>query len=249
MPAYKRSRSGTRVSRRRNFRSLRKRVVRRRYTRTKRGRVAPRYSFHRWVTSLTTGVNLTNCTYDTATSILLQTNGVSSCSTAFTFSLNDIPNVSEFISLFDQYLITGVMFQIKMITNPDALYIPSQSTNAALGFYPTIWYAPDHDDSATLTLAQIKEFDKARHKVLYPNRETNIMLRPTTLQQVYRTAATTGYACNFKRSWLDMAQTDIPHYGLKFVIDFEGLTMPATTDQRFQFKINAKFYFKCKNAR
>lgn len=204
--------------------------------------------FHRWVTALG-GMNVTNCTYDTSTSVLVQTNGVQTCQCAIEFKLSDVPNQSEFSNLFDQYIITGVMFQIKLTTNPDANYIPSQSTNGACNFYPTIWYVPDHDDSGTVTLPQIKEFEKVRHKVLYPNRETNIMLRPTTLQQIYNTATTAGYAVNRNREFLDMATPNIPHYGLKFVIDFEGVTMPSTTDQRYNFKINAKYFFKCKGVR
>lgn len=203
--------------------------------------------FHRWVTSLA-NMNVTNCTYDTSTSVLVQTNGVQTCQFALDFRLSDIPNQGEFSVLFDNYIITGVMFQIKLITNPDANYIPSQSTNGACNFYPTIWYVPDHDDNATVTLAQIKEFEKVRHKVLYPNRETNVMLRPTTLAGIYN-GVTTGYAVNKRRAWLDMANPSIPHYGLKCVIDFEGITMPATTDQRYNFKINAKYFFKCKGVR
>ena len=71
------------------------------------------------------------------------------------------------------------------------------------------------------------------------------MLRPTTLTQLYRSSTTTGYSENKKRSWLDMANPDIPHYGFKCVFDFEGLA-PAET---YRIKVNAKYYFKCKNTR
>lgn len=73
----------------------------------------------------------------------------------------------------------------------------------------------------------------------------NIMLRPTTLNNVFRTSTTVGFAENRRRQWLDIAQTDIPHYGLKAVIDFEGLEPVGS----FRFKINCKYFFKCKNVR
>jgi len=253
MPAYKRSRSGTRVSRpRKTYRSLRKRYTKRRMVRTKRGRVSPSYKFHRWVTALTSGVNVTNCTYDTAVSVIGANASVSTSSFSFSFALSDIPSLGEFTNLFDSYMITGVMLQLKLVSNPDGAYPLNATTSSVTvnnaNWFPTVWYVPDHDDNSTLTLAQIKEFEKARHKVLYPNRETNIMLRPTTLQQLYRSSTTTGYANNMRRSWLDMAQTDIPHYGCKFVVDFEGQDLQATANQ-FRIKVNAKFYFRCKSVR
>jgi len=233
-------------------RTFRKRVSRRAYSRTARGRVAPRYSFHRWFTAFPGGnLNVTDCTYNTSTSIIKTNVGVSSCTMGIYFTLNDIPNVSEFTTLFDQYMITGVMLQIKMVPVPDATYMPvSAGTSNYANFYPTLWYAPDHDDNANVTLAGLKEFEKVRHKVIHPNREINIMLRPTTLQQLYRSSTTTGYACNYKRSWLDIAQADIPHYGVKLAFDMEGMTTSSTfADAQFMFKVNAKYYFKCKNVR
>lgn len=253
MPGQKRARTGLSIVTapgRRVQRTFRKRVAKRRFVRSKRGRLLPSYSFHRWVTSLS-GISITHCTYDVATSILTHTTGNPTAAASFSFSLQDIPNVSEFTTLFDSYMITGVMFQIKMINNPNSLQVPNVAGATANGqtatWYPTLWYVPDHDDNANITLTQIKEYEKVRHKVFLPNREINIMLRPTTLTQLYRTATTTGYSENRKRTWLDIAASDIPHYGLKFLIDFEGLSPVATSP--YTFKINAKFYFKCRNVR
>lgn len=249
MPGVKRARSGLSLVTapgRRFVRTFRKRVTQRKYARGKRGRVYPNYSFHRWITSIG-GINVTNCTYDTGTSVLTATSANTTCAFSVEFKLSDLPNLAEFTSLFDSYMITGCLLQIKMINSPDSFLAANSTNNTGqqANWYPTIWYVADHDDSANLTLAQIKEYDRARHKVLRPNRETNVMLRPTTLQQVYRTSVTTGYAENRKRQWLDIATNDIPHYGFKSVIDFEGLS-PAIS---YTFKINVKYYFRCKNVR
>lgn len=212
----------------------------------------PTHRFHRWVTALDSGsgtsfVNVTDCTYDGTDSFITCTAAKKSCAFSVAFQLRDLPNLTDFTALFDSYMITGVMLQIKMIDNPDAYHVANTDplVTSKVNFYPTLWYVPDHDDNNNVTLAQIKEFDRVRHKVLYPNRETNIMLRPTTLAQVYRSSITTGYAENKKRQWLDMANTDIPHYGLKCIFDFEGLS-PAST---FRFKVNVKYFFSCKNVR
>lgn len=249
----KRARSGLYVqtapgrSMRRNFR---KRVTKRKYSRAKRGRVLPNYTFHRWVTTLG-GINVTDCTYATDTSVLTVTTTKTEPAFSLSFSLDDLPNKTEFTTLFDQYMITGVMLQIKMIPVPESsgpLNVdPTSATtyyNNNVNWYPTIWYTPDHDDTTNLTLAQIKEYERVRHKVLSPRRETTIMLRPTILTQLYRTSVTTGYGVSGRR-FIDMGQTNVPHYGFKCVIDMEG--QPPRRD--FTFKINAKYYFRCKNVR
>ena len=248
MAKRSRSASTSRRVRSRRSRTFRKRVSRRRFGRSKRGRMNPSYKFHRWVTSIAQ-TNVTGCTYDTGTSIITSTTSLPTSAISFAFILDDVPDVGEFTSLFDSYMITGVMLQIKMLNNPDSDYNPGQIPAAnqlqSNNFYPTIWYSPDHDDNSNISLSQIKEYERARHKVLRPNQELNIMLRPTTLTQVYRTSLTTGYSENAKRTWLDIAQGNIPHYGIKIVFDYEGLSPPTP----FLYKVNAKLFFGCKAVR
>lgn len=248
MPLGKRRRSSSRAVSMRRRGTAKRRAYRKRYRQGKRGRMMPNYSFHRWVTDLKS-VNIDGCTYELGTSVLTATAANETVGFAIHFALEDLPNVAEFVNLFDSYMITGVMLQIKMISNPYSAYPVNGSTSSATinsnNFFPTIWYVADHDDTSTLSLAAIKEYDRVRHKVLRPNAETNIMLRPTTLSQLYRTSVTTGYSENRKRTWLDIAQINVPHYGFKAVIDFEGLDPVGS----FTFKINAKYYFRCKNVR
>lgn len=264
---YKRMRSGAyvggrryvrrRVSAKRMSRNVRGRIYGR--SRTKRG-ARPKFLFHRWCTlpvysTVTAGPGLNfsaaQCTYSATTGILTVGTNINQpeWDLAACFSLNDIPNVAEFTNLFDQYKLNAVMFQIKMTNVPENINAPNGNSVNYGNFYPTLWYAPDHDDNNTRTIAQLKEYDRARHKTLRPNKEINILLRPSTLQGVYNNSTIFGYACNFKKPWLDMAYPSMPHFGLKFAIDFEGLTTAATTAQAFQFKINAKYYFSCKNTR
>jgi len=257
---YKRKRAGTYIGGRRIRRKVnrfrlraarRSRIVGR--TRTARG-VRPNFAFHRWITAFNSGmgtsfVNVTNCTYDGADSFITCTSPNKTALFSLAFQLNDLPNVAEFTALFDSYMLTGVMLQFKLIDNPDAAYPTNGESGSATisktNFFPTLWYVADHDDNNNVSLPAIKEFERVRHKVLYPNRETNIMLRPTTLQQVYRSSTTTGYAENRKRQWLDIANPDIPHYGFKSVVDFEGLAPVGS----YRIKVNAKYFFTCKNVR
>lgn len=264
--AYKRKRSGAYVggrryvARRTRFnRNVRGRIRGR--TRTARG-AKPKFLFHRWVSPALPiyntvlagpGVNFSaaQCAYSATTGIL--TNGSTLPQTEWDlsacFSFNDIGNLAEFTALFDQYKLNAVLFQIKMINVPETVDAPNSNVANYGNFFPTIWYAPDHDDNLVLTVAQLKEYERVKHKVLRPNKEINILLKPSTLQQVYNSTAVTGYANNFKKPWLDCATPAVPHYGLKFAIDFEGLTVQSAGAAAFQFKIQAKYYFGVKNVR
>lgn len=248
----KRTRSGLSIVTapgRRTVRTFRKRVARRRYARTSRGRVAPKYLFHRW---LTTGwgasnVSIAGGTHTTGGNII--STNVTETDVAYNFMFSQLPNTSEFTTLFDQYKINGVMLEFKLVSNPDANYVPTSTTTLQSGnFYPTLWYAPDYDDASTVTLAQIKEFERVKHRVLRPNQSIKVFLRPKTAGLVYRGAVTNGYSVNFKNPWLDLGLVDIPYFGLKYVIDYEGMTLLGTPND-FNVKVNAKFYFACKNVR
>lgn len=213
-----------------------------------RGKFVSGYSFTRWITGITAGnTNVRNCTYDPSTSVITATAANSDVGFSTFFILGDLPNVTEFQNLFDQYMVTGIIFQIKMIQNPDASWKQNESagTANAANFFPTIWYVNDYDDNATLSLAQIKEHQGVRHRVLKPNTEIVTMVRPTTLTQLFRTTLTTGYNTNKRNQWVDMGQTDVPHYGIKMVIDFEGLS-PSVA---YTFKVNCKYMIKCKGVR
>lgn len=228
-------------------RTFRKRVSRKRIMRSKRGRVLPNYSFHRWITAMPDGfVGVTGCTYDLTTSVITCSPTNTSSEFSLSFPFKSIPNYSEFTTLFDSYMITGVLLQFKLVNNPDSNRATNDTVSAqGANIYPTIWYSADHDDSLTTSLSALKEYERVRHRVLYPNRELNIMLRPTILLQTYRSTLTTGYQQTRRSTWLDMAQVDIPHYGFKCAIDFEGVS-PIVSNM---IKLNAKFYFKCKQVR
>lgn len=232
-------------------RRTKRRMTRKRVRGSKFGFNIRPHLFHRWMTAFpSANVNVTGCTYDTSTSIMTTNTGVSTASGSFYFTLADIPNVSEFSTLFDFYRLNRVLVTIKMIPVPDATYQPASTTLVNfMNWYPTIWYVRDQDDNNAMTLPEIKEFEKVKHRVLYPNREIKIILRPTTLTQTYRTALTTGYKIDTSRQYTDMAQRDVPHYGLKTVIDLEGLSSSGDAARQWQFKINAKYFFTCKNVR
>jgi len=161
--------------------------------------------------------------------------------------LSSIVNSSEFGTLFDQFIIKKVVVTYQLITNPDA-GAATNTTGPALqpnNWYPTVWSIPDYDDSASLSIDEMKERIGVKNRILKPNQKMVFVVRPKVLVQTYRTAVSTGYAP--KSMYVDMSTPDIPHYGLKTVIDLAGIN--PILGYPYQLKQDFKYFFTCKNVR
>lgn len=160
------------------------------------------------------------------------------------FILNHIAGATDFGNLFDQYKIIKVEVYFHLQTNPDAPYDINTTATPVINqnnWYPKIWYAADHDDSSTPTLAQMKEYQGVKCKVLEPNKMVKFTVRPRPLIQTYYTALNSGYALAKADMWLDMNNTSIPHYGMKCVIDSEGIIPNNRHIVRIDYKYFCEF--------
>lgn len=168
------------------------------------------------------------------------------------FQLNYIKGYSEFVALYDRYKITSVEMQITLINNPDSYWGPNPSdytltTNGVQGrsnWYPKMWYVRDYDDENTISLSAIKERANVKCIIMRPNKIYKIRIRPAVLAQTYATAVSTGYAPKWKQ-WIDMQQQDVPHYGIKYVMDAQGLD--PSDNYPFKFRVEYKYHFTCKD--
>lgn len=164
------------------------------------------------------------------------------------FYLYDVGNYTEFTPLFDQYRIMGVTVSVQLITNPDSTNATNPNTVVTnnLNVYPKFWYINDADDSSPETLAQMRQRDKVRHFVLRPNKEFKIFVRPSILNQLYRTSLTTGYSPKW-RQWIDCGNTDVPHYCLKYIIDTNGVNYVAAPS--YQVRLTYRYHLQFKDTR
>jgi len=202
-------------------------AVRSRLSRSRTSGANNEHSFKRWSSRVVNTITATDQTY----------------SRSFTFS--DIINNTEFDALYDRYMITKIVMEIQLV-NPANGLIANSNVNSKSNFYPRMWYVRDYDDSTAETLDELKQRSVAKSFVLTPNKIFKIALRPAILAQTYRTALTTGYAPKWNQ-WVDMAMKDVPHYGLKWVMDTHNLN-PDDADF-FQYDTTFCFYFKCKDVR
>lgn len=154
--------------------------------------------------------------------------------TGWNFSLSQVPNASEFAALFDHYRLTYVKLYIQLQVDPSA-------GASATASFPVLYYARDYDDSGAPTnLDDLYQHGNLKRKVLAPNKLVTIGLKPATNELVYN-GAVSSYAPKW-RQWIDMANTNVPYYGLK--IGVENWQLPSAG-----ILVRAKYWFQCKNTR
>jgi len=162
------------------------------------------------------------------------------------FTFDKIAGYTEFTALFDQYVINSVTICIQLISNPDSsMQTNSNATYNSANWYPKLWSIRDYDGGGSDTLAAMRERQGVKYCVLRPNMVKTFVVKPKVLVQTYRTAATTGYAP--RTLSIDLANTDVPHYGMHFMIDTLNVD-PADT-QPFNVRIDYKYNFTLKGVR
>lgn len=171
---------------------------------------------------------------------------------AASWTFSQIVNPSEFTTLYDRYKITHIQLRVQLMNNPSSTEPLNQyGTGSGFAyqpsnFYPKFWYCPDYDDSTAEALDELKQRAKTKCLVLRPNHMYKINIKPAVNIQTYRTAVSTGYAPAWNQ-WIDAAQTDVPHYGLKYVIDNLGLNPNDAFPT--QVRIDTKVWFTMKDVR
>ena len=139
---------------------------------------------------------------------------------------------ADFTGLYDQYRINKIIYGIRLRLDPTA----QSATNA---FFPKMYIAADYDDALTPpSLSNLAERGNIRQFVLKPDREYKFKFTPAVASATYQTATSTGYAPKWKQ-WIDMADQNVPHYGMKLGIE----QMPALG---FYIEITTNVYFSCK---
>lgn len=152
--------------------------------------------------------------------------------TAISFS--QIANSTEFSALYDQYKLNLVKVQFWLRIDPGA-------QTAAAAVLPKLFWFRDMDDNVPASQTEMRERATCKIAVLRPDRPVTVWIKPNVLQEVYRGVGTTSYAPKFGQ-WLDMTNTDVTHYGIKWNID-------NLTNTNYYVDIESTYYFQCKNTR
>lgn len=206
---------------RRRFR--RKRVIPKRRTFRHRRRVVPRRRF-----------NKSNLCHFKRTYVKVANIAVTGTAVvhALSFSLSDIPNSSEFTSLFQAYRLNKIVVRIQPKFNVGN----STGTIAA----PQIVTAIDYnDDNAGFTRAQLLEY--STHRLHFGFRPMIRKFTPAIEGALLgATNAVVSGVQKFKQ-WVDTSAHDVKQFGFKVI--FDPLAANTVT---YNYDIYATTYFSCK---
>lgn len=153
--------------------------------------------------------------------------------------LNDVNNFAEYQALFEQYRIIGVQYTFRLMDNPDSTnYVNSTVFTQGSNFYPKLWWIIDRDDSAVPSLTSIRERGEAKCKVLKPDRFIKVFVKyPKPLAEIVDGVGT-AVAEQKNPVWINSGLPNVPHYGLKVVMDkmgYAGTTFTVGIDKRYFF--------------
>lgn len=174
-------------------------------------------------------------------------NPTTSLDQAFSFYLSDVTNYTDFTNLYDQYRINMVVMKVRMVNVPEA-YAQAGSTVTpnSMNMYPRIWWTLDYDDTTAENWTTLKQRGTAKFKHMNPRKDTKIVIRPRPLIQLYNSAIDAGYATH-KKCWINCANSDVPHYGLKWSIEAAGFT-PVNLAP-YSFSVDTIYYLQLRNSR
>lgn len=160
---------------------------------------------------------------------------------AFQFQLTDLPAYSDFQNLFDQYRIDQVDIEVSQVQNAASAGNPASQMM-------TIMYAPDFDDANVPTLASnLTERQRMKQWTFRGDgKPLRISVQPRVAVPLYRAGITSPYSVASQQTFIDMADSDVPHYGLKFWIqDAFSSTSVYTGETHLRFKM--KYHISCKD--
>lgn len=140
-----------------------------------------------------------------------------------TFSLTDVPQYTEFTSLFDQYKINLIKIVWHFNKNSAELNernAPPVTTymNLLTGIPSIRWYY-DRDDGTVPTAAAFSQIQKIKSASL--GRPVKAIFKPNVLNIVYEGTVSNGYSPKYNQ-WIDCSDDGVPYYGLKYEIDGSG---------------------------
>lgn len=236
--------SGTRA------RYFRNRRYNRRYIGGKRklfrgiGGFVHKHMFKQTVIPTTNSIQLsgTGGGYNAALGILYGPNNTAGTDLLFSikFLLSELPQVGSFTALFDAYKISKVVVKlvpmISQVQQPASVALVGTSTehmNTVI----------DKDDSTPLSnISDALQYETFKQTPGYKYHKRAFV--PAVSMQAFKTSGTTIGFVQKKQQWIDIAYTDVEHYGMKGVVQDFG-----TSNVQMSWKIYVTYYISMKQVR
>lgn len=148
---------------------------------------------------------------------------------AYSFSLSDLNNVTEYASLFDQYRI--VLIEV------DFIPVVTQNNGDNKHDYGRLITAIDLDDANGLTAAQLSEYSTCRI-----TNSTSVCKRkwvPHTAEAAYA-GVFTSYS-NKTGAWIDLGSPGVLYYGIKGVLTAANALDTTLQNLKLVFRYHLEF--------
>lgn len=160
---------------------------------------------------------------------------------AYSFKLDNVVNPADFINLYDQYRINKVVLYLERLWDQTGAIGAGNPTNRKLRV------VHDYNDASPLT-QEDDYLEYANCKTYSPigKNSIKITLYPKLNNVIENVggSANAYTSVNSNRVWLNMADDEVPHFGLKIFIP-ANITAPDVQI----FSVRAKFYLSMKNSK
>lgn len=156
------------------------------------------------------------------------------------WTLNDVPSVTDFTALFDQYRIDQVDIEISQVQNAASAGNPASQM-------ATIYYCPDYDDADIPASASVLLQKQRCKKWTFrgDGKPLRISVQPRVSMPVYRDGVTNAYAPASQSTFIDAKNVDVQYYGMKFWIEnMYGSAALLTGETHFKWNVKYHLSFK-----
>lgn len=160
---------------------------------------------------------------------------------AAAFQLADLGQASSFATIFDQYRIDLIRFHLRT-RNPMVSTFNTASPNGAV---PVGWIVVDRDDASPLTSStEALQYENCIEFSGYDSVEVDLV--PSLTPSLFASGAFSGYSTRDSDGlWLDMANTNIPAFGIKGSIG----PLSATTTSSWTWDVFTEYIVSFRNTR
>lgn len=162
-------------------------------------------------TCYVSGSDMTLPTGSAVVGSLLRQSTATDVFASFAFALADIANNASLGALYDQYRIDRVQFRLRS-RNPALFMMNQASPNYSAS--PMLIVVDRDDNTAPTMLSELKQYDNCQ--VISACDSIDIIIEPSVTRSVFAGGVFSGYeVVTDPDVWLDLANTGIPHYGIK----------------------------------
>lgn len=150
---------------------------------------------------------------------------------AYNFSLNDVPNSTEFTSLYDMYKINAIKIEF-LPQQTQSISIGSvNNPNASSRFFSVIDY---NDGSAPTSIDELRQYQTCKYTpILQPHKR--IIYKPKILD-------TNGFSIS---PWMSTASPSANYFGLKVAVE----PMDSTSTTSMMYTVEVTYYLSFKQVK